>query len=115
MLNIGRQPISLQKWFRPIAQQPMGTYDKLPNGWELCEIDGVFWHVFYVLSTYCFTCEKSNIFYLYSVYMFHTQVYVCQLLKISANMTLHVSYTLVCYPILSYLSRPTRLLSIFSM
>ena len=29
MLNIGRQTLSLQKWFRPIAQQPMGTYDTL--------------------------------------------------------------------------------------
>ena len=46
MLNIVRQPLGLQKWFHPIAQQPMGTYntqpfklDKLTNGSELCEMD----------------------------------------------------------------------------
>ena len=46
MLNIGREPLSLPKWFHPIAQQPMGTYDphpfkldKLPKGSESHEID----------------------------------------------------------------------------
>ena len=46
MLNSGRQPLGLQKWFYPSAQQPMETYDTHPlkldswsNGSELCEID----------------------------------------------------------------------------
>ena len=46
MLNIGRQPLGLPKWFHPIAQQPMGTHDtlpfkldKLPKGSETREID----------------------------------------------------------------------------
>ena len=49
MLNIGRQPLGLPKWFHPFAQQPMETYDpllfkldKLPKGSESHEIDMLF-------------------------------------------------------------------------
>ena len=56
MLNIGRQPLGLPKWFHPIAQQPIGTYDlypfkldKLQKGSESREIDASA----DVLSTYC--------------------------------------------------------------